>query len=87
MHWIYTIMKELIQRLKGETPIFFKWLQLMCAAIGTVCAAMYAVPNMPDIVYTILSYGICCTAVSILIAQLPLKNNQNDNGSSDIKKP
>lgn len=68
-------MKELIARLKGETPTHFKRIIYTAVTIGGVCAAVLALPiTLPAVVITILQGGVTAGVVAAAVAKTAVKD-------------
>lgn len=69
---------QLVKRLKGETPSFFKKLQIICGSIGGIGLALLAIPAstvaLPATIITIAGYMVAVGSVGAAVSQLPLKD-------------
>lgn len=68
-------MKELIKRLRGETPTHFKRIIYGAITIGGVCAAVLALPvSLPGFVVAALGYGVTAGVVAAAVAKTAVKD-------------
>jgi hypothetical protein len=68
------MIKEIIERVKSETPSFFKKLQAIgavCAVIGTVIATMSSMVALPELLVTISTYAIAIGTSIAMVCTLP----------------
>ena len=78
-------MKNIVKRLKSETPSFFKRVREICLGIAAVSTMGYQMTDkLPPFVVENLDIGMAIGLVGAFIAQLTKKDsaNNSDNGKA-----
>lgn len=71
-------MKEILNRLKSETPILFVRIRVICISIGSTATAGYTMTDkLPQTVVDLLPYGITIGLIGTFISSLPVKNTDD----------
>lgn len=70
---------ELINRIKGKTPVFFKKLRDFGLWLSGVGGAILLIPNIPESVTEITGYVVAIGVVISSISVLPVVNPDYEN--------
>ena len=67
-------MKQLLVRLSGSTPVFFKRMQILGGSIGTLCLAIQVIPHISARLSELSVNGVVAGTVITLVAQFACTN-------------
>jgi hypothetical protein len=73
-------MKEIINRLRAETPKFWKKVRSICTAAGSTAMAIYGYSyyaQLPPIAVEIAKICACIGFFGTFLSQLTVKDNEN----------
>lgn len=79
-------MKEILERWKAKTPIFFKRLQKIGLVIGSVAGVIATAPiSLPASVVTLAGYLTVASGTIAAISQLTVDNTVNEEPKELLK--
>ena len=63
-------MKEILNRLKSETPIFWKKVRKLMIVLGVIGGGLIAAPGVPEAVVSIAGYLVAIGVVGTTLSSL-----------------
>lgn len=65
------------KRLKGQTPLFFKRVQIVASALVALCSSLQIIPHLSERLVNLSINGIVAGSVAILVAKFALESGKS----------